>query len=76
VIDEADRRGYNFNRSKIVNRKIKSRRAVTGGQVEYEFKHLLGKLSGRDPVSYNQLKMVNKIKVNPICKNVPGNMED
>ena len=76
IIDEADRRGYNFNRSKIVNKKIKTRIPVTSGQVEYEFKHLLKKLNKRDPASYNLLKMVNKIKVNPIFKKVPGNLED
>lgn len=76
IIDEADRRGYNFNRSKIVNKKTKNRIPVTSGQVEYEFKHLLKKLNKRDPASYNLLKMVNKIKVNPIFKKVPGNLED
>jgi len=76
VIDEADRRGYNFNRSKIVNKKINNRIPVTSGQIEYEFKHLLGKLNKRDPDSYKQLKAVNKIKVNPIFKKVRGNVED
>ena len=76
IIDEAEKRGYNFNRSKIVNNKINSRIPVTNGQVEYEFKHLLGKLNKRDPGLYNQLKMVNKIKVNPTFKKVPGKVED
>ena len=76
IIDEADRRGYNFNRSKIVNKTIKSRMSVTTGQVEYEFKHLLGKLKERDPDLYNQLKTVKKIKVNQIFKKVCGNVED
>ena len=76
IIDEADRRGYNFNRSKITNKKTESRIPVTSGQVEYEFKHLLGKLNKRDPDLYNQLKMVNKIKVNPTFKKVPGKVED
>src|SRR6056300_1308061 len=44
ISDEADRRGYNFNRSKIVNKKINSGIPVTKGQVDYEFKHLLEKL--------------------------------
>ena len=50
IVDEADRRGYNFNRSKIVDKKAKGRIPVTSGQVEYEFKHLLGKLNKRDPI--------------------------
>jgi len=76
IIDEADSRGYNFNRSKIVNKKTKSRIPVTSGQVEYEFKHLLGKLNKRDTNLYNQRKMVKRIKVNPTFKKVPGKVED
>jgi hypothetical protein len=56
IIDEAERRGYNFNRSKIVNKKTNSRISVTSGQVEYEYKHLLGKLNERDPDLYSKLK--------------------
>ena len=40
VADEADRRGYNFNRSKIASRRNKNSIIVTSGQVDYEFKHL------------------------------------
>jgi len=76
IIDEADRRDYNFNRSKIVNKKNNSRIPVTSGQIEYEFKHLLGKLNERDPDSFKQLKTVNKIKVNQIFKEVRGKIED
>jgi len=76
IIDEADRRGYNFNKSKIVNKRIKSRMSVTNGQVEYEFKHLLGKLNERDQDLYHQLKTVKKIKVNPTFKKIRGNVED
>jgi hypothetical protein len=76
IIDEADRRGYNFNRSKIVNKKTKSRIPVTSGQVEYEFKHLLEKLIMREPDLYNQLKTVKIIRINPTFKKVPGKVED
>jgi hypothetical protein len=76
IVDEADRRGYNFNKSKIANKKTKNRIPVTNGQVEYEFKHLLEKLHKRDPDLYNQFKMVNEIKVNPIFIMVSGNVED
>jgi hypothetical protein len=76
VADEADRRGYNFNRDKILNKRLNSKIIVTSGQVEYEFKHLLGKLKTRDPELYNQLKMINRIKVHPIFKKVSGSVED
>ena len=35
VADEADYRGYNFNRSKIANRRIRNAILVTNGQVDY-----------------------------------------
>ena len=76
IISEAERRGCNFNRSKIVNKKIKSPMIVTTGQVKYEFNHFLVKLSKRDPDLYKQLKMKDKIRVNPIFKKVRGNVED
>ena len=75
VIDEADKRGYNFDKSKIMNNKIESKLRVTGGQVEYEFKHLLGKLKERDLDLYKQLKMIKRIKVHPTFKKVSGNVE-
>ena len=75
VIDEADKRGYNFNRNKIVNTRMKRKLLVTGGQIEYEFKHLLGKLKERDPELYKQLKMVKRIKAHPTFKKVSGNVE-
>lgn len=76
IIDEADRRGYNFNRNKIVNKKINSMIPVTSGQVEYEFKHLLEKLRKRDPDLYLPLEGIEKIKVNPIFKKISGIIEE
>ena len=76
IIDEADRRGYNFNRNKIVNKKINSMIPVTSGQVEYEFKHLLEKLRKRDPDLYLHLEGIEKIKVNPIFKKISGTVEE
>ena len=76
VIDEADTRGFNFNRRKIVNRNIRNKIPVTDEQIEYELRHLLGKLKVRDPDSYKHLKMVNKIAVNPAFKVVRGNVEE
>ena len=76
VVDEADKRGSNFNRSKIINKKFNGKILVTSGQVEYEFKHLLGKLKGRNPELYEQLKMVKAIELHPMLQKVSGNVED
>jgi hypothetical protein len=76
VADVADGRGYRFNRSKIANKNMKGKMVVTNGQVEYEFRHLLKKLRGRDPGSYKKLKMLKKIKVHPLFRKRHGNVED
>ncbi|GAX62554.1 DNA-(apurinic or apyrimidinic site) lyase / pyrimidine dimer DNA glycosylase [Candidatus Scalindua japonica] len=76
VADEADRRGYNFNRSKIGTRRNKNQIIVTSGQVDYEFKHLLRKLKERDPYLYNQLTIIRRIKIHPIFKKIKGSIEE
>lgn len=57
IADDADRRSYNFNRSRLLlahsdamslmatNPKIR----VTSGQIDFEFEHLLRKLAVRNP---------------------------
>jgi hypothetical protein len=75
VCDEADARGYNFNRCKIIDKKIYSKIPVTSGQLEYEFKHLSGKLKKRDTDLYKKLKMIKRIKLHPIFKKIIGNVE-
>lgn len=75
VADEADRRGYHFNRSKIVNRRIRNRMPVTSGQLEYEFRHLLAKLKDRSPDLYKQLKPTHEIETHPVFRQVKGAVE-
>ncbi|MDB9822307.1 pyrimidine dimer DNA glycosylase/endonuclease V [Deltaproteobacteria bacterium] len=76
AVDEADNRGYNFDRSKIINKKFKGKIPVTSGQLEYEFTHLLGKLKGRDPELYTRLNKVKRIELHPIFYRVSGDVED
>mgnify|MGYP003600041563 FL=1 len=62
VWEEATRRGYNFDRTKIDFDFQKIKIDVTLGQLQYEFNHLLKKLEQRDPERYKQfekLKMVD-----------------
>ncbi len=75
VLDEADRRGYHFNRKKIINRGIRGKIPVTRGQAEYEFKHLLKKLKAGDPDRFIRLKAVKRIKLHPLFTQVKGSVE-
>ena len=75
VADEAEKRGYQFSRDKILKRRLRSRIAVTDGQVEYEFRHLLSKLRTRDPDLYRRLKDVRNIRLHPLFKRKKGGTE-
>ncbi|HAR62369.1 MAG: DNA lyase [Candidatus Margulisiibacteriota bacterium] len=75
VADEADIRGYRFNRRKIVNQVYSGKILVTSGQVDYEFNRLLGKLKDRAPSLYEQLKMINRIETHPLFKKITGDVE-
>jgi hypothetical protein len=75
IVDEADSRGYNFNRSKIINNRFTGKLAVTSGQLKYEFNHLLSKLKERDNDLYTKFCKVKKIDLHPIFYEVKGNIE-
>lgn len=50
IADEADARGYTFDRAKILRTEMPVPPVpVTTGQVSYEWRHLLGKLEARSP---------------------------
>ena len=75
IVDEADKRGYKFDKEKIVHEEFKGRITVTEGQIEYEFAHLANKLKTRAPELYCKLKKVKEIKLHPMFKQVNGNVE-
>ena len=75
VAREADARGYNFDKSRIVNRRYQGKIPVTRGQAEYEFRHLMKKLTVRDRELCEQLKTVKKIVLHPLFVGVQGNVE-
>ena len=75
VAKEAERRGYNFDKSKIKNRSIQSKITVTSGQIEYEFKHLLNKLKYRDPDLYKSIYGSKRIRLHPLFSKVRGDVE-
>ena len=76
VVEEADKRGYNFNRSKITIHKFQDQINVTHGQIEYEFQHLLKKLIVRNQNLYHQFKSLKKINPHPLFKIVTGQIEE
>lgn len=76
IVQEADNRGYRFNKDKIYNQKNNFKISVTTGQVEYEFQHLLKKLEVRDPKKYSENMIISEIDVHPLFEVVCGGVED
>lgn len=75
VVNEADNRKYNFDKSKIINKRLQSRLKVSKGQIEYEFSHLLRKLKTRDPALHTKLRTVKNIKTHPLFTKIAGDIE-
>lgn len=73
---EADRRGYDFDVSKIHRIKAPESLLVTTGQLEFEFFHLLEKLFQRDKEQWNLVRNVHPIQSHPIFKVIPGPIEN
>jgi len=72
VFEEASRRKYTFDSSKV-NRSVRAKPIpVTNGQLDYEWRHLLEKLKTRAPSLYHRLRRLEEIDPHPLMKLVPG----
>jgi hypothetical protein len=71
VHDEAGRRGYKFNGSKIGRRRFRvppSGMKETHGQLLYEWRHLKRKLKRRDPKRLRELALVKTPAPHPLFR--------
>lgn len=77
VCDEADIRGYNFNRDKICHKFQESYKKlpVTEGQITYEWQHFLNKIKTRDPERYVSLLVLEIVEPNAIFTIIEGYIE-
>lgn len=76
VFEEAFRRGYQFDYSKINVNASSGNIPVTKGQIAYEKKHLLKKLEIRDKRKFYELSQEKEIDPHPLFKFVEGEVED
>ena len=76
VYDESLRRGYAFDRSKLGPTSAPERMEETRGQLEYEWDHLLAKLSRRQPEAYRRLSSLARPAAHPLFRIVPGAIRD
>jgi len=75
VAEEATRRGYNFDASKIDPRRMRGRIQVTRGQLEYELNHLCNKLIKRDHRKFNEVKDILPPEPHPLFTMTEGDVE-
>ncbi|HMU39807.1 MAG TPA: pyrimidine dimer DNA glycosylase/endonuclease V [Pseudomonadota bacterium] len=76
IANEAERRGYQFDRTKISIQQFNGTLPVTNGQLNYEFDHLLRKLETRDPGLHATLRNINSIEPHPMFREIKGNREE
>lgn len=75
VYDEAVTRGYHFDRSKIQPVDGNFKLPVTQGQIDYEWKHLMEKLRGRQPDLHQKWISVVSPTLHPLFVICPGDVE-
>lgn len=76
VYEEAERRGYHFDKNKINWEFEPIKINVTSGQMNYERQHLLNKLSVRDKEKYSELSKISILLPHPIFQIVDGEVEE
>ena len=75
VVDEAEKRNYAFDRTKLSKSRTSSRLRVKAGQVQYEWVHLLKKLKKRDPEKRKVLRDIKKPSLHPLFRTQKGGIE-
>jgi Pyrimidine dimer DNA glycosylase len=74
VADEAARRGYQFDETKIVSPESAARLVETRGQLLFEWKHLQAKLRRRRPELYRKIRKLDCPEPHPLFRIIAGNV--
>ena len=72
VREEAGRRGYAFDASKIDPARSTLKIGVTDGQTAHEWQHLLAKLALRSPIIHQQFAALRVPDLHPMFETEPG----
>jgi len=75
VLAEADRRGYHFDRGKVMAADAVEPLTVSRGQIEYEWAHLAAKLEARAPDWLRPFATVLRPEPHPLFRIVDGAVE-
>lgn len=71
---ESLRRGYNFDAKKIGRARVSGRIAISRGQLEFEWQHLLRKVKLSDPKWHARIAGVKNPKPHPLFRIVRGDV--
>jgi hypothetical protein len=72
---ESESRGYSFDKSRIKPARKPVTIAVTEGQMEYEWRHLLAKLRQRNPALHEKWEKCSEIEPHPLFRVEAGGIE-
>jgi hypothetical protein len=75
VCDEAEKRGYRFDRSKLGRRLSVTKIGVTTRQLQYELEHLKRKLRRRDRAKYAAIRRLRTPDCHRMFKRMRGGVE-
>lgn len=75
IYNEALRRGYQFDKSKIDWNFVAIEMPVTAGQMRYEKSHLERKLAVRNPALLEAIKDVDELEPHPMFTIIDGDVE-
>lgn len=75
IYSEAHSRGYRFDKSKVGNSRRRVLLTVAGGQITYEWAHLLKKLRLRNPSYYRKWKTIRVPELHPLFRAREGGVE-
>jgi hypothetical protein len=75
VYKEAEKRNYNFNKTKIAQNYRPITLTVTTGQLDFEIKHLKAKLKLRDGEKLKELTAVKNFESHPLFTIIEGEIE-
>lgn len=75
VADEADQRGYRFDRSRLGPVRDRSTLQVTDSQLAFELEHLRAKLTRRSPADLRRLSEGTSVQAHPLFRVRSGPIE-
>lgn len=76
LADEAERRGYHFDATKIARGRLAGQMTETRGQLLHEWKHLRAKLRARSPEVYRRVRSLKVPKPHPLFRIIPGGVRE